>query len=133
MSNGHEIRQPKPYATSEQDAGLARLFPLPDAGQERAEAAQAYREAVARLQASAYRDLRRAIANATVFWAVLVAWMIFIGEVTPARLPWYAASIAGGALGLCTYAVRETRVRRYVLLAAAASTVAGIAGVFLVD
>ena len=101
--------------------------------EERVEAAEAYRESVARLQTTAYRNLRQTIAYATIFFAVIAVWMIFIGEVTPVNLPWYAASILGGALGLCTYVVREARARLYVLAAAVILAVAGLAGIFLVD
>lgn len=101
--------------------------------EEHAEAAEVYRESVARLQATAYRNLRQSIALATIVWAVLIALMVVTGDVTAARLPWYAASIVGGALGLCTYAMREPRARLYVLFTAVAFTVAGLVGVFLVD
>ncbi|MGC4745340.1 hypothetical protein ACLQ28_06710 [Micromonospora sp. DT201] len=101
--------------------------------EEQAEAAEVYRDSVAWLQATAYRNLRQSIAFGTIIWAVLVALMFVIGEVTGARLPWYAASIVGGALGLSTYAVREPRARFYVLVAAVAFTVAGLVGVFLVN
>ncbi|MEU5934508.1 hypothetical protein [Micromonospora sp. NPDC047187] len=101
--------------------------------EEHAEAAEVYRESVARLQATAYRNLRQSIAFGTIIWAVLIALMIVTGEVTAARLPWYSASIVGGALGLCTYAVREPRVRLYVLSVAVVFTVAGLVGVLLVN
>ncbi|NES13257.1 MULTISPECIES: hypothetical protein [Micromonospora] len=101
--------------------------------EERTEAVEAYRESVTRLQGTAYRNLRQTIAFATIFLAVLATWMIFIGEVTPARLPWYAASIVGGALGLATYGVRSARARLYVLAAAVALALVGLAGIFLVD
>lgn len=101
-------------------------------GEERAEALQVYRESVGRLQHTAFRNLRQTIANATIFFAAVATFMIVIGEVTRARLPWYAASILGGALGLSTYAVRFPRPRLYLLIAAVALGVVGLAGAFVV-
>lgn len=101
--------------------------------EERAEAVEAYRESVGRLQHSAYRNLRQTIANGAIFFAAVATWMIVIGEVTPARVPWYAASILGGALGLGTYAVRQPRPRLYLLAAAVTLAVVGLAGAFIVD
>ncbi|MET7969112.1 hypothetical protein [Micromonospora sp. NPDC005305] len=100
---------------------------------ERAEATEAYRRSVARLQHTAYRNLRQTIAYATIFVAVVATWMILIGQATPASFPWYAASVLGGVLGLATYAVREPRPRRYVLAAAVVLAVVGVTGIFLVD
>ncbi|MCI4066133.1 hypothetical protein MRQ36_27730 [Micromonospora sp. R77] len=97
------------------------------------EPVEVYRESVTRLQTTAYRNVRQTIAYATIFVAVVATWMIFTGDVTPLRLPWYAASILGGALGLCTYVVRDARARLYVLAAALVLTVVGVAGIFLVS
>jgi hypothetical protein len=93
----------------------------------------AYEQSVDRLQHSAYRNLRQTIANAAIFFAAVATYMIVIGEATPARLPWYAASIIGGALGLSTYAVRNPRSRLYILVAAVTLAVVGLTGAFIVE
>ncbi|MFC4107868.1 hypothetical protein [Micromonospora zhanjiangensis] len=93
---------------------------------------EAYRRSVGRLQRSAYRNLRQTIANATIFFAAVATFMIVIGEVTPARLPWYAASIFGGALGLCSYAIQEPRRRLFILGAAALLAIVGLTGALIV-
>ena len=101
--------------------------------EERAAAAQDYRESVGRLQHTAYRNLRQTIAYATIFVAVVATWMLFIGQATPTSFPWYAVSILGGAFGLATYFVRESRPRLYVLAAAVVLAVVGVTGMFLTD
>ncbi|MFE2613952.1 hypothetical protein ACFXA2_10110 [Micromonospora chalcea] len=101
--------------------------------EERAAAAEDYRKAVDLLQYTAYRNLRHAIAYATVFVAVIATWMLSIGQATPATLPWYAVSILGGAFGAVTYFVREPQPRSYVLAVAVALTVVGVTGMFLTD
>ncbi|MFE9957093.1 hypothetical protein [Micromonospora sp. NPDC005299] len=100
---------------------------------ERAAAVQDYRQSVGRLQHTAYRNLRQTIAYATIFVAVVATWMLVIGQATPASLPWYAVSILGGAFGLATYFVRESRPRLYVLAAAVVLAVVGVSGMFLTD
>ncbi|MEH0972807.1 hypothetical protein V6U77_16945 [Micromonospora sp. CPCC 205546] len=110
-----------------------RTLCRPGSAAERAEAMTAYQRSVGRLQRSAYRNLRQAIANAVIFFAVVAINMIFIGEVTPTRLPWYAASIVGGALGVSTYAVRNPRPYRFLLAAAVTLAVVGLAGAFVVE
>ncbi|MFG1741553.1 hypothetical protein ACGFLT_26360 [Micromonospora chalcea] len=94
-------------------------------------AAEDYRKAVDLLQYTAYRNLRHAVAYTTVFVAVIATWMLSIGQVTPATLPWYAVSILGGAFGAVTYFVREPRPRSYVLAAAVALAMVGVTGMFL--
>ncbi|MEH1167347.1 hypothetical protein V6V47_18375 [Micromonospora sp. CPCC 205539] len=101
--------------------------------EQRAEATEAYRASVGRLQHTASRNLRQTIANAAIFFAAVATYMIVVGEASPARLPWFTASVVGGALGLCTYAVREPRPRLHLLVAAVTLAVVGLAGVFLVD
>ncbi|MET7970884.1 hypothetical protein [Micromonospora sp. NPDC005305] len=101
--------------------------------EERAAAVEDYRESVARLQHTAYRNLRQWIAYATVFVAVIATWMLFIGQVTPASFPWYAVSVLSGAFGLATYFVREPRPRLYVLAVAVVLAVVGVTGMFLTD
>ncbi|MEU8180147.1 hypothetical protein AB0B85_26575 [Micromonospora sp. NPDC049044] len=96
---------------------------------ERAAAVEAYRVAVARLQHTAYRNLRQSVAYATIFVAVMATFMIFIEQPTPTTFPWYATSVLGGAFGLSTYAVREPRLRRYLLAAAVVLAVVGMTGI----
>ena len=90
-----------------------------------------YRKSAARLQDTAYRNLRQTIAYATVFGAVLAIWMLLIGQATPVTFPWYAVSILGGAFGLVTYLVREPRARLYVLAVAVILAVVGMTGIFV--
>ncbi|MGC4745214.1 hypothetical protein ACLQ28_06070 [Micromonospora sp. DT201] len=100
---------------------------------ERAAAVEAYRESVSRLQHTAYRNMRQAVAYATIFVAVTATWMIFIDQPTPTTFPWYAVSILSGAFGLSTYFVREPRPRLYVLAAAVVLAVVGVAGIFITN
>ncbi|MGN9809931.1 hypothetical protein ACTMSW_11300 [Micromonospora sp. BQ11] len=101
--------------------------------EERAAAVEDYRESVAGLQHTAYRNLRQTVAYATIFVAVMATWLMVIGEATPTSFVWYAVSILGGAFGLATYFVREPRPRLYVLAVAVVLAVVGVTGIFLAD
>ncbi|MEU7929475.1 hypothetical protein [Micromonospora sp. NPDC049801] len=94
---------------------------------------EAYKESVARLQHTAYRNMRQVVAYATIFVAVMATWMVFIGQPTPATFPWYAIAILSGALGLSSYVISEPRPRLYVLAAAVVFAVVGVTGVFVTD
>ncbi|MCZ7435040.1 hypothetical protein O7598_01415 [Micromonospora sp. WMMC241] len=98
---------------------------------QRAAAVEDYRESVGRLQHTAYRNMRRTVAFATCFVAVIATWMLFMGQATPAIFPWYAVAILGGAFGLTTYFVRQSRPRLYVLTVAVVLAVVGVTGIFL--
>ncbi|MFI2663992.1 hypothetical protein [Micromonospora carbonacea] len=95
----------------------------------RGKAVAHYRDSVGRFQSSAFHNLRRAIANTTIFLAVVSAFAILTGDATPATLLPMAASVLGGALGASTYAVREEPLARRLLVAAVVLGVIGLAGV----
>ncbi|MFI7606883.1 hypothetical protein ACIBTV_17315 [Micromonospora sp. NPDC049366] len=105
-----------------------RLQGRPVSDGERAEAVEHYRGSVDRLQRSAFRNLRNSIANAAIFFAVLSAFMILAGDVTPATLLPMAVSVVGGALGVGTYVVRQEPMSKYLHIAAVVLAVAGLAG-----
>jgi len=115
----------RPYGSSGQR--------LSRSAEERAAAEEDYRSAVERLRRSAFRNFRHALANLTIFFAIVSAMMIVAGGVTPATMIPMSVSVFGGTLGVCTYIVRgQPVVARRLLIAALILAALGLAGAILV-
>jgi hypothetical protein len=110
----------------------SRVRRRPVSVDERAAAVGEYRESVGRFQSAAYRNLRVAIANATIFLAVISAAMILTGGATTASLIPLAVAVIGGAIGASTHLVRAHPLARYLLITAAVLSVLGLVGLILV-
>ncbi|MEV0896598.1 hypothetical protein [Actinoplanes sp. NPDC049802] len=101
--------------------------------EEREAAAAKYREAIERLQRTAYWNLRSSIAGLCVFLGFFGALSIYHGGNDGARLAPTLVCVLGGICGAGVYFSRPyPRVVRWLLLAAVSLTGLGLAGLAIV-
>lgn len=101
--------------------------------EQRAQAEHDVGLAVARLQHTAYANLRSAIANVAIFFGFVGVFTIAMGAADGARLVPTAVCVLAGVVGGCYYAARQRPIlARYLLVAASALVLIGIAGLVFV-
>ncbi|MEU7905889.1 hypothetical protein [Actinoplanes sp. NPDC049118] len=103
----------------------------PSADEQRALATE-YEEAIAKLQRSAFWNLRTRIANITILLGVFAVAMIAWGEADGARLVPILTCAVGGVCGAGVYASRPyPQLTRWLLLSAVVLAILGIVGLAL--
>ncbi|KKK03059.1 hypothetical protein LQ51_20035 [Micromonospora sp. HK10] len=101
--------------------------------EERAQAEQDIRGAVADLQVTAYANLRNAIANVAIFFGFVGVFAMVIGEADGRRLVPMLVLVLGGLVGAAYYPARhQHKLAVRLLLASSALVLLGLAGLVLV-
>ncbi|MFI7426096.1 hypothetical protein ACIBPB_03845 [Micromonospora sp. NPDC049836] len=101
--------------------------------EERAQAEQDIRGAVADLQVTAYANLRNAVANVAIFFGFVGVFATVIGEADGRRLIPMLVLVLAGLVGAAYYPARHQHTLAVrLLLASSALVVLGLAGLVLV-